>query len=188
MRHYRRRWSGRFGEQLGEGPLLEIPVNCESYNLAYVPAGLAGAGLAGPGRGGEELGTARGGGGKAGGGSVRGFAQRGTGAWHTMYTGFATQFWSYGGTDFDGPRCAIASPEAIRATSDFMAALRDAGPREWLDQRWYELALDFARGRYGLIVDSGHYVAYFQEPSTSELVGRICYAPPPLRPTRPRPP
>jgi multiple sugar transport system substrate-binding protein len=31
------RWSGRFGDPLGSGPLLEIPVNCESYNLAYVP-------------------------------------------------------------------------------------------------------------------------------------------------------
>ena len=46
-----------------------------------------------------------------------------------------------------------------------MAALRDAGPADWLDQRWYELALDFARGRYGLIVDSDHYVAYFEEPA-----------------------
>src|SRR5262249_51677159 len=176
------RWSGRFGEQLGEGPLLEIPVNCESYNLAYVPAVLEEAGLEVPATWERYFAAARAVVDKTG-GSVRGFAQRGTGAWHTMYTGFATQFWSYGGTDFDGPRCAIASPEAIRATSDFMAALRDAGPREWLDQRWYELALDFARGRYGLIVDSDHYVAYFEEPSTSELVGRIGYAPPPLGPT-----
>ena len=28
-------WSGAFGTPLGEGPLLGIPVNCESYNLAY---------------------------------------------------------------------------------------------------------------------------------------------------------
>src|SRR6476620_1642274 len=39
------RWSGRFGDPLGKGPLLEIPVNCESYNLAYVPAVLEEAGL-----------------------------------------------------------------------------------------------------------------------------------------------
>ena len=29
------RWTGRFGDPLGEGPLLSIPVNCESYNMAY---------------------------------------------------------------------------------------------------------------------------------------------------------
>ena len=61
------------------------------------------------------------------GGRVRGFAQRGTGAWHTMYTGFATQYWSYGASDFEGGRCAIASPTAVRATDDFITALRAAG-------------------------------------------------------------
>ena len=112
-------------------------------------------------------------------GSVRGFAQRGTDAWHTIYTGFATQLWSSGGSDFEGGRCAIASPASVRATEDFLAALRDAGPTEWLDQRWYELAMDFCAGRYGLIVDSDHYVAYFEDPAMSQLAGRS--------PTRSRP-
>src|SRR6478672_2811654 len=31
------RWTGRAGDPLGAGPLLELPVNCESYNLAFVP-------------------------------------------------------------------------------------------------------------------------------------------------------
>src|SRR5262245_54299033 len=92
------RWSGEFGEPLGNGPLLEIPVNCESYNLAYVPAVLETAGLEVPATWERYFAAARAVVDKTG-GSVRGFAQRGTGAWHTMYTGFATQFWSYGGTD-----------------------------------------------------------------------------------------
>ena len=50
-------------------------------------------------------------------------------------------------------------------TADFIAALRDAGPTDWPEQRWYELAIDFGRGRYGLIVDSDHYVAYFEDPA-----------------------
>jgi multiple sugar transport system substrate-binding protein len=181
------RWSGRFGDGLGEGPLLEIPVNCESYNLAYIPAVLENAGLEVPATWEQYFATARALVEKTGGG-LRGFAQRGTGAWHTMYTGFATQFWSYGASDFDGGRCALATPEAVRATSDFIAALRDAGPVDWSEQRWYELALDFARGRYGLIVDSDHYVAYFEDPASSGLVGEIGYAPPPLGPTGSRRP
>ena len=175
------RWSGRFGDPLGEGPLLEIPVNCESYNLAYVPALLADAGLAVPLSWGEYFDAARTVARMPGG--VRGFGQRGTDAWHTMYTGFATQLWSYGGADFVDGRCAIGYPPALLATTEFLDALRDAGPVDWLDQRWYELALDFARGRYALLVDSDHYVAYFEEPSTSELVGEIGYAPPPVGPT-----
>jgi multiple sugar transport system substrate-binding protein len=174
------RWSGRFGDPLGDGPLLEIPVNCESYNLAYVPEVLDAAGLTVPTTWAEYFDTARA---AVRSGGVRGFAQRGTDAWHTMYTGFATQLWSYRGADFENGRCAIADPVAVHATSEFIDALRDAGPTDWLDQRWYELALDFARGRYALIVDSDHYVAYFEEPATSELVGRIGYAPPPVGPT-----
>ncbi len=174
------RWSGRFGDGLGQGPLLEIPVNCESYNLAYVPAVLESVGLDVPATWEQYFTAARTVVERTG---VRGFAQRGTNAWHTMYTGFATQFWSYGASDFEQGRCALASPASLRATSDFIAALRDAGPVDWPDQRWYELALDFARGRYGLIVDSDHYVAFFEDRALSELVGEIGYAPPPLGPT-----
>lgn len=176
------RWSGRFGDPLGQGPLLEIPVNCESYNLAYVPEVLERAGVEVPETWGQYFATARAVV-ESTGGSIRGFAQRGTGAWHTMYTGFATQFWSYGASDFEGGRSSLATPASLHATSDFIASLHDAGPADWPNQRWYELALDFARGGYGLIVDSDHYVAYFENSASSELVGRIGYALPPLGPT-----
>jgi multiple sugar transport system substrate-binding protein len=176
------RWSGRFGDPLGEGSLVEIPVNCESYNLAYVPAHLEAAELDVPTTWAEYFSAAR----KVverTGGRVGGFGQRGTGAWHTMYTGFATQFWSYGATDFEAGRCSLAAPASLQATSDFLDALRAAGPPNWPEQRWYELALDFARGSYALLVDSDHYVAYFEDQAYSELVGEISYAPPPLGPT-----
>jgi multiple sugar transport system substrate-binding protein len=181
------RWSGRFGDPLGTGPLLEIPVNCESYNLAYVPEVLERAGLEAPGTWDAYFAAARRVVERTN-GEVRGFAQRGTGAWHTMYTGFATQLWSYGGRDFVDGRCAIASPASVRATAEFLTALRQAGPADWPEQRWYELAMDFGRGRYGLIVDSDHYVAFFEDPATSELAGRIEYALPPVGPTGQRRP
>jgi multiple sugar transport system substrate-binding protein len=176
------RWTGRFGDPLGTGPLLEIPVNCESYNLSYVPEHLDRYGLGIPATWdayfdtAEELA-------RRSGGSVRGFGQRGKEAWHTMYTGYASQIWSCGGRDFDdGLRCAIAGPEVVAATERFVGALRAAGPPAWTDQRWYELALDFARGDYGLIVDSDHYVALFEDPQLSQLAGKIGYAPPPAGP------
>jgi multiple sugar transport system substrate-binding protein len=173
------RWTGRPGDPLGTGPLLEVPVNCESYNLAYRPDLLSERGLEVPGTWHEFFAAAR----QLTAGEVRGFGQRGRGEWHTMYTGFATQFWSYGASDFDAGRCALASPASLQATSDFLAALRASGPPDWLEQRWYELALDFAKGRYALLVDSDHYVAYFEDPAYSTLVGEIGYAPPPLGPT-----
>lgn len=177
------RWTGRFGDRLGTGPLLEIPVNCESYNLAYVPEILDRCGLSVPTtwdayfRAADRITQQAGGG-------VRGFGQRGAFVWHTMYTGYATQFWSYGATDFDDAgRCAIASPAGVQATQDFIAALQSAGPQDWLNQRWYELALDFANSKYGLLVDSDHYVAFFEDPQLSSLTGKMGYALPPMGPT-----
>lgn len=178
------RWDGRFGSPLGSGPLLEIPVNCESYDLAYVPAYLDAAGIAVPETWDDFFAAARA---ANASGACRGFGQRGVGVWHTMYTGFATQYWSYGASDFEDGRCAIASDAAVRATEDFLSALRDAGPADWLGQRWYGLALDFASGRYALLVDSDHYVAYFEDPGRSSLAGRVEYALPPSGPAGRRP-
>jgi multiple sugar transport system substrate-binding protein len=99
-----------------------------------------------------------------------------------MYTGYATQLWSCGGRDFENGSCAIASEVAVRVTTEFLDGLRRAGPPDWPEQRWYELALDFAQGRYGLIVDSDHYVAYFEDAASSRLAGQIGYALPPAGP------
>ena len=176
------RWTGHFGDRLGTGPLLEIPVNCESYNLAYVPEHLELHGLEVPVTWDAYFATAeeliR-----RSAGAVRGFGQRGKEAWHTMYTGYATQIWSCGGRDFgDDLRCSIARPEVVAPTQRFVEALRAAGPQSWTEQRWYELALGFAAGEFGLIVDSDHYVAIFEDPALSPLAGRIGYAPPPAGP------
>jgi multiple sugar transport system substrate-binding protein len=180
------RWTGRAGDPLGAGDLLELPVNCESYNLAYLPHVLSEHGLDVPQTWDEYFAVARA---VAAGGGIRGFGQRGRGEWHTIYTGFATQLWSCGGRDFepDG-RAAFADAGAIEVTSQFIEALRESGPLAWTDQRWYELALDFARGRYALMVDSDHYVAFFEDESQSDLVGRSGYALPPAGPSGERRP
>ncbi|MGA3221241.1 MAG: extracellular solute-binding protein, partial [Acidimicrobiales bacterium] len=175
------RWSGRFAEPLGEGPLLEVPVNCESYNLAYVPEVLDRAGAEVPRTWGEYFAAARQVAERAA--PARGFGQRGVDEWHTIYTGFASQLWSYGGRDFDASgTCVIDSPVAVKATGDILAALPEAGPADWLNQRWYELAIDFAHGHYGLIVDSDHYVAFFEDPAVSTVKGKVGYTLPPVGP------
>ncbi len=177
------RWTGQFGAQLGTGTLWEIPVNCEAYNLAYVPATLERLRCDVPQTWADYFDIA-GRIAKRSDNKVRGFGQRGVQVWHTMYTGYATQFWAYGATDFDADgKCAIASPQGIAATTDFIDALRVSGPADWLNQRWYELARDFATEIYGLIVDSDHYTAMYENPEMSLIHGRTGYALPPLGPT-----
>jgi len=175
------RWSGHFGAELGQGPLLAIPVNWESYNLAYLPQVLAQAGVDVPRTWPEFFAAAQAIPAHVPG--VRGFGQRGAEAWHTVYTGFATQLWSCGGRDFDPDgSCAIASDAAVDAARTLSDAIRVAGPADWTSQGWYELAMDFAHGQYGLLVDSDHYVAYFENPRLSDVAGKVRYALPPAGP------
>ena len=175
------RWSGHFGDPLGTGPLLAIPVNWESYNLAYLPEILTAAGVDRPDTWANYFAAAKAIPDRVPG--VRGFGQRGAAAWHTVYTGFATQLWSCGGRDFDPDgSCAIASDAAVDVARTLSDAIRVAGPADWTSQGWYELAIDFAHGKYGLLVDSDHYVAYFENPRLSDQVGKIQYALPPAGP------
>ena len=175
------RWTGRFGDKLGTGPLLAIPVNWESYNLAYVPEILARADVEVPRTWPEYFAAAETIAARVPG--ARGFGQRGAEAWHTVYTGFATQLWSCGGRDFDPDgSCAIASEAAVEVAQTLSDAIRVAGPPDWAKQGWYELAMDFARGGYGLLVDSDHYVAYFENLSLSSVAGKVRYALPPAGP------
>jgi multiple sugar transport system substrate-binding protein len=175
------RWTGHFGDRLGAGPLLAIPVNWESYNLAYVPGILSAAGVDRPETWADFFAVAKAIPGRVPG--VRGFGQRGAEAWHTIYTGFATQLWSCGGRDFDPDgSCAVASDAAVEVARTLADAIRVAGPENWTGQGWYELAIDFAHGKYGLLVDSDHYVAYFENPRLSSEVGKIHYALPPAGP------
>jgi multiple sugar transport system substrate-binding protein len=175
------RWTGHFGDPVGDGPLLAIPVNWESYNLAYMPDILSRAGMDVPGTWPDYFAAAKAIPGRVPG--ARGFGQRGAEAWHTIYTGFASQLWSCGGSDFrpDGS-CAIASDTATEAARALLDAVRAAGPEDWTSQGWYELAMDFARGKYGLLVDSDHYIAYFENPRLSSIAGQVRYALPPAGP------
>ena len=166
------------------GTLWEIPVNCETYNLACIPAALERHGCDVPETWDSYFATAatltersK--------GATRGFAQRGTQVWHTMYTGYATQFWAFGARDFDDQgRCAIASPQGVAATRP--SSRHCAGParRTGSNQRWYELAMDFAAGRYGLIVDSDHYVAFYEMGENSAVKGKVGYCASPGRARR----
>ncbi len=176
------RWTGRFGDELGHGPLLAIPVNWESYNLAYLPEILARAGVDVPRTWPEYFAAA-----KTIAAHVPGApgfrpARRG-GLAHRLYRlrhpAVVLRRTRLRPRRVLCHRLRAAASTWPRTLSD---AIRVAGPADWTSQGWYELAMDFARGEYGLLVDSDHYVAYFENPSLSDVAGKVRYAlPPPAR-------
>ena len=176
------RWTGRFGDPLGTGPLLEIPVNCESYNLAYVPDLLEPPGP-----------TCRRPGNSS---STPASASRLAAAMACAASASAARM--------SGTRCTPAtrrsSGRAAPPTSTRRGAGHRLGGRGGRDggihpcvARLRPHGLDRAalvRARPRLrpralrpLVDSDHYVAYFEDAEQSELVGRIGYALPPAGPT-----
>ena len=183
------RWSGRFGDPLGEGPLLEIPVNCESYNLAYVPAVLERAGR----RGAADVGAST--------SPRRGRSSSGRAA---------TSAASPSAAPTPGTRCTRASRRSSgRAAARTSWTVAARSPRPSRSRR--DRATSSPRsatparptgsssagtssrstsrsGRYGLIVDSDHYVATSRSPRRRALAGEIAYALPPLGPTGERRP
>ena len=114
------------------------------------------------------------------GGEIRGFGQRGRGEWHTIYTGFATQLWSCGGRDFDPDgRAAFADAEAVAVTARSSTRCARPAPSTGPTSAGTSSRSTSRRGRYALLVDSDHYVAFFEDEDQSELVGQIGYALPP---------
>ena len=90
-----------------------------------------------------------------------------------MYTGYATQIWSCGGRDF-GDDCAARSrgPRSLAPTQRFVEALRAAGPRRGPSSAGTSSRSASRAGEFGLIVDSDHYVAIFEDPALSPLAGQ----------------
>ena len=176
------RWTGHFGDPLGTGPLLEIPVNCESYNLTYVPEHLERHGLEVPATWDAYFATAE--------ERLAAPAAR-AGIRPARQGGVAHDV--HGLRDADlvvrrprlrrRPPLLDRRPEVVAPTQRFIEALRAAGPRRWTEQRWYELALDFARGP----VRADRRLRPLRRDlrgsgATRELAGRIGYAPPPAGP------
>ena len=72
---------------------MGIARELRGLNLVYVPETLDRFGVAPPSTWSEYFAAARRISSESG-GAVNGFGQRGTQVWHTMYTGYASQFWA----------------------------------------------------------------------------------------------
>jgi multiple sugar transport system substrate-binding protein len=95
--------------------------------------------------------------------------------WNT--TGF---IWSYGGRIADDPiaynRAVFNSPEGIAGADMYTSLAREYGPPGVGNYTWYECVSDFQQGKGPMYIDSSVFMTQFEDPSQSQVVGKVGYA------------
>ncbi|MEN6311994.1 MAG: sugar ABC transporter substrate-binding protein [Acidobacteriota bacterium] len=175
------RWNKQSGKSnLGTGSLWSIPIQVETYILAYRKDWAEKAGVKPPRTYDEFYDFARM---LSQAGGKYGIISRGLGTWPTINTGFMTGFSSYGCVDFDeNMKCRINSPKAVAFTKLWIKTIKDFGPPDWPNMTWYDGKQKFSSGDYGMYPDCDFFAASYENPAGSSVVGRVGYALPPAGP------
>jgi multiple sugar transport system substrate-binding protein len=110
-----------------------------------------------------------------GGQKVVGIVMRGKKAAATSQ--WAPFLFGMGGTwlNKDG-KPAINSPEAVRAFDLYGRLLRDYGPPGAVNYHWYEAISLFVQGKAAFMVEVSNRIFYLEDPSKSQVVGKVGYA------------
>lgn len=177
------RWNLEPMGGIGEGPLWAVPINYESYVLAYRPSVLEEHGVDVPQTYEELLAVAPLLNDPAN--NFYGVITRFDQFWDLPYLTFGTMLASYGGTMIDeNGELGICSPESIAATEDFIQLLSTASAPGVGTYTWYESLQGFASGQYAFSVNEADLFApVYQDPEQSAIADDIGYAPTPLGPT-----
>lgn len=83
--------------------------------------------------------------------------------------------------DKDG-KVYLSSPETIAATEMYIKLIKDGGPDAPLNYGWYECLTSFQQGKSAFLLDANSWIAAFQDPSKSQVVGKVGAAPIPAGP------
>jgi multiple sugar transport system substrate-binding protein len=175
------RWNKIPGKSnLGRGNLWAVPIQVETYIMAYRKDWAQKANVSAPQNYRDfyafarELNRAE---------QKRGIIARGLGTWPTINTGFITGFSSYGCVDFDEDmKCRINSPRAVEFTRLWIKTIKDFGPSDWPNITWYDGKQKFSSGEFGMYPDCDFFAASYENPAKSSVVGRVAYALPPAGP------
>ncbi|TCU15989.1 ABC transporter substrate-binding protein [Rhizobium sullae] len=112
-----------------------------------------------------------------GGGRYFGYVFRG-GQGNPVVADFMPIFWSYGADMFNSDRTKVTidTPEGAAAMKTFMA-LRDVSPKGVESYNANEVGTALAAGTAASSINWPNYVATFEDPSQSKMVGKISYSP-----------
>jgi len=111
----------------------------------------------------------------AGGGRTFGYVFRG-GQGNPVVADFMPIFWSYGGNLFNADRTKVTidTPEGAAAMKTFMA-LRDVSPKGVESYQADQVGRALAAGTAASSINWPNWVATFEDPSQSKMVGKISY-------------
>jgi multiple sugar transport system substrate-binding protein len=114
---------------------------------------------------------------KAGGGRYYGYVFRG-GQGNPVVADFMPIFWSYGASLFNADRTKVTldTPEAKQAMATFMA-LKQAAPAGVESYQADEVGRALASGTAASSINWPNWVATFEDPSQSKMVGKIAHVP-----------
>ena len=175
------RWNKVVGSGIGEGHQWAIPVMVETYIIPYradlytkyglkppvtLPDMSAGAVVMREKEGGEFYGV----------------VTRGLRTMATVATGFLSTMGSYKKTEYadlqvvDGKfKAALNQPSLVEATGLWVDMIKKAGPPGWTTVTWYDGKELFASGKYGMYPDCDFFAASYENPKTSQVVGKVGY-------------
>ena len=177
------RWCGKEFQCVGQGPLWAIPINEEGYAIHYRKDVLDATGTPVPQTVDDLIAAAKKlNGYQMNGKTLSGFVARGIDNWGPLITGYGTFMFGYGGTDIkpDGTS-AVNSPQVIEATKKWTEIMQYA-PKDVATYDWQQAMSYFAAGNSVFLLDADHMSATFEDPSQSQIVGKVGYALPPQGP------
>ena len=183
------RWTGEPLRGVGEGQLWGLPINYESYMLAYRPSLLRKYGLSVPETYQEladqisylnNLGALS----DHDGQTIHPLITRFDMFWDLTYLTFGTMLLTYNVDllDEDG-NVAIDSPQSIEATEKFVQMIREGSPEGAGLFTWYEALQGFASGQFIYSFNEADgFASTYQNPQFSKISDDVGYAPTPLGP------
>ena len=158
------------------GPFVCLPYVGNAQMFFYDPAKFAEQGLPNGPKTWEEVITAAGAMTEAGGDRYFGYVFRG-GQGNPVVADFMPIFWSYGADLFNADRSAVTidTPEGAAAMKAFMA-LRDISPKGVEAYGANETGQALATGTAASSINWPNWVATFEDPSQSKMVGKLAYS------------
>ncbi|MBK8022828.1 MAG: sugar ABC transporter substrate-binding protein [Chloroflexi bacterium] len=179
------KWTLQPMSGVGEGQTWAVPINFETYLLAYRPSIFEARGLEVPTTYAELLEIApQLAGEDANGQPVYGVITRFDKYWDLPFLTFGTMLQSYGVEMIDAEgNLGICSPESIAATEDFIELITTASPQGAGAFTWYDALQGFASGQYALSVfEADLFAPVYEDPEQSLVADDVGYAPAPLGP------